>query len=251
MAVTPLTVADGLTSVTLADWNFDKRIVEPEKRPGTGEGLDSSRFASGKAFIIASGPSTFNDVTASNVTPIGLVQDMNLQQERQMSELYELGSRAPYYMVGRSSRRLSLSSIVYSGANLLRAVHQNAGLEFPGSGGAEGQRPEQKPAGAENDPFFSNLDSRFFEGSTGLYLRLASLADARYRVEEGDLSASSNNQIAGMYLEECYVRAYGLSVNANNTVVSENTVITFARVVPIERQGGLSAVASIRTAGSA
>ena len=53
---------------------------------------------------------------------------------------------------------------------------------------------------------------------------------------DADPSFNSPTQIGGMYLEECYIRAHGLSTNANNTVVAENTVISFARVVPVDTE---------------
>ena len=244
MALPMIRQDQGLTVSPYAQWNFNRRIVSPGRdgnnssnpndinNEGRSTGLDSNRFASAKAFLICSGPPLFSHITSleeeaasQQITPIGLVQDVNLQQERAVSEIYEIGSRSTYYMVGRGTRRLSLSSIVYDGANLVRALYAHTQAEFPGP-----EQPfDQKPASMAEDLFFSNLDSSFFEASTGIYLRVESLADAN----QPDRDLNEPNQIGGMYLEECYVRAYGLTANANNTVVAENTVITFARVVPV------------------
>lgn len=246
------TGSSGLPTTDYAQWNFNRRIVSPGTDVGSpnaidaqgrNAGLDSNRFASAKAFLVCAGPPLFRYATGNtdpnadttpgtldaasvnnNIVPIGLVQDINMQQERAISEIYEIGSRATYYMVGRGTRRLSLSSIVYDGANLMRALYQNSLAEFPAEAADEG-----RPAYEEDDLFYSNLDSSFFEASTGLYIRVESLADAR----DEDRDLDSANQIGGMYLEECYVRAYGLTSNANNTIVAENTVITFSRVLPV------------------
>lgn len=231
MAITAVEQPNGLGVTPYDAWSFNRRIVAPEGVEGTAAnlstGLDSNKFASAKTLLIAAGPPSFTGVTPSSVTPIGLVQDFSLQQERALSEIYEVGSRQTYYMIGRSTRRLSLSGIVYSGASLLRAIYQNGISEFP-----EGARPEERPAFDENELLFSNLDSRFFEGATGIYIRIETLADAI----DADPTFDSPTQIGGMYLEECYVRAHGISTNANNTVVAENTVISFARVVPVDTE---------------
>ena len=237
MAITAIEQPNGLGVTPYAAWSFNQRIVAPDGVVGTDSnvstGLDSNKFASAKTLLIAAGPPNFPGVAGGGLggefglTPIGLVQDFSLQQERALSEIYEVGSRQTYYMIGRSTRRLSLSGIVYSGASLLRAIYQNGISEFPVS-----DRPEDRPAFDENELLFSNLDSRFFEGATGIYIRIETLADAI----DVDPTFNSPTQIGGMYLEECYVRAHGISTNANNTVVAENTVITFARVVPVDTE---------------
>ena len=232
MAISAVDAGVGLRTVSLEEWNFDQRVIAPfglDDDPNT-VGLSSNKFASAKALMIAAGPSSVTGINGVNVTPIGLVQDFNLQQERALSEIYEIGSRGTYYMTGRETRRLSLSSIVYSGNSLLRALTQQTSGEFPTG---NGERFEALPGASEGELFYSNLASRFFENPTGLYIRIESLSDAL----ETDRELTNSGQIGGMYLEECYIRAHGLTSNANNTVVAENAVITFSRVIPMPTDG--------------
>ena len=232
MAITAVQQPNGLGVTPYDAWSFNRRIVAPEGVEGTAAnlstGLDSNKFASAKTLLIAAGPPSFTGVTPSSVTPIGLVQDFSLQQERALSEIYEVGSRQTYYMIGRSTRRLSLSGIVYSGASLLRAINQNGISEFPRGSPTRGA-PRLRLRTSSSS---SNLDSRFFEGATGIYIRIETLADAI----DADPTFNSPTQIGGMYLEECYILAEGISTNANNTVVAKNTVISFARVVPVDTE---------------
>ena len=163
MPITPVAQPNGLNVTPYDQWSFNRRIVAPDGVEGQtnneSTGLDSNKFASAKTLLIAAGPPSFTGVTESNITPIGLVQDFSLQQERALSELYEVGSRETYYMVGRSTRRLSLSGIVYSGASLLRSIYQNGISTFP-----ETDRPEERPAFGEDELLYSNLNSRFLRG---------------------------------------------------------------------------------------
>jgi len=246
-------VGSGYGTVGINEWDFDKALIP---------GLDADKFASSKSTLIAAGPprivrdaasrdaddqtgNTEDAAISEDYTPaitdglaqrlrlIGLVQDFNLSQNRGMSEIPEIGSRAIYYMSGRTSRRVTLSKVLFHGASLLRAMYENANVNFDEIQGQGSY--EQLPASAEAAALYINLESRFFERPCGLFVRFSTLGAANNI--EGDTEdatdAANVGNIGGIYLEECMISAHSIATNANNTIIAENVAVTCRSIVPI------------------
>ena len=215
-------------TIAVDEWDFDKQLVP---------GLSSDGFASSTALLVCAAPARLPrrgtsdngrpggvGALAGRIQPIALAQDFSLQQNQGMSELPEIGSGHVYNTRGRTSRQASLSRILFNGDSLLRALYRQAG-DFKVVEGRKGY--EQLPAAKESSLMYVNLESRFFAKPTGLYIRASTEGEAN------SVDDSNSGALGGWYLEECFVRNYGIQTNANNTIVAENASLTCSRVTPI------------------
>jgi len=206
------------TVPSLGGWDFNERIISQ---------MRARKFASAKTFLVAAGPVRFQDVTADNVSPIGLVQQVGAQQQRQLFRLFEVGSNENYLAAGRHNNRLTLSRIMYHGASLMHALYKNSGRAFPDD------LPAHARPGFDGDSvLWWNLQSVQFDEPTGLYLRLDSFEDADQDMGDGSLADSAT--IGGVYLEECHIDSHQVNVDANQVLVAENVGLQWAQMVPME-----------------
>jgi len=216
-------IPDGaLPTSTYAHWDFDRRLVGD---PSADKDATSNKFASAKSILVCAGPERANGVKVEDLQPIGLLQDFNLQQNTGVTEIFEIGSRGRYFIQGRPARQVTLSRLLFYGPSLMRALYEKSSVEVDESA------PEHtRPSLAGDSLLFLNLASKFFEKPTGLLLRVES-------IEQGVSGASNaltgSEQIGSVYLEEAYIRAHSLALNANQVVVGENVTLTFDNMVPL------------------
>lgn len=219
----------GLGSREVGDYDFDKKIVP---------GLQSDRFVSAKALMLAAGPPTLEQLTGQQelaASPgggafgglklLGATQDFNLQQNTTVQDVFEIGSRAIYKLAGRTTYQISLGRMMFFGPTLLRALYEGAKIEFPPTGVGY----KNYPGLSDQDPFFLNLGSIFFENPTGLYVRAGTI---------GQRSAKPSAALGAAYLEEGTIMAHGMSASAQSGIVSENVVLTFTANVPVQAVAG-------------
>ena len=206
------------TIATLGAWDFNERLI--------GE-MRSRKFASAKTFLVAAGPVKFQDVTAENVSPLGLIQQVGMQQQRQLFRLFEVGSMENYLVAGRHNNRLTLSRLMYHGDSLLKAISKNNGRDFPAD-----IPGHSRPGFDANSVLWWNLQSVQFEEPVGLYLRLDSFEDADNVMGDGSLGDSAT--IGGVYLEECMIDTHQVNVDANQVIVAENVGLQWSQLVPME-----------------
>ena len=213
---------DALTTTGLGTWNFDKRLVGDV---AAARGVTSNKFASAKSILVCAGPERSQDVTVDALQPIGLLQDFNMQQNVNIQEIFEIGSRGKYFIQGRPARQVSMSRLLFNGPSLMRAMYRHASVNF------DANSPANLLPGASADALlFLNLASKFFERPCGLLLRIESMETGNDGV---DNELQSTDQIGAVYLEECYIRTHALSLNANQVVVGENVTLTYDDMVPM------------------
>lgn len=112
----------------LATWKSqfpNKQNVQPDEHLGTLQGA----YLSGESAVIVSGPPVLNG-NASSLYPIGLVQSAQLQQNKQLNEIFEIGGRTPFFVPARVRIRASLSRVLFDGPSLFYALYEreeNAG----------------------------------------------------------------------------------------------------------------------------
>ena len=221
MALTALDSTKFQNAEAYSAWVYDNRLVKE---------ATSMQFLSPKTILIAAGPSTFGSgVAAAALLPIGLIQDFSIAQNKDIAELFEVGSRGRYYLQGVDRHQVNMSSVMLNGNSLMRSLYQNAEAEFPTAGEVSGH-----PAKAADSALFINLASRFFEAPTGLYVRMETMTDAAAANGGEELQAAGAAADYGsFYLEECYIRAHNMGFRAGQQVVAEQLSITYDKMVPV------------------
>ena len=219
------------TPNTVAQWTDTNgpNTVQPLTTYGKGTG-----FVSAESVIICAGKSAYNESELAAMVPIGLVENANIQQNKALQQLFEIGSRRPFFVPGRHQIQASMSRVIFNGPSLLKALYYLKGESTPegdadASFGHGGINEDDLPGfgtftatntdvSAASDPLWINLASEMFNHPFGLAFLLKNM-------EGGDYG--------GVFLEECFVQAHQFSVASQQTVLLENVSLRAARVVGI------------------
>jgi hypothetical protein len=203
----------------LSTWNFKDANVQD---------LGSvSNIISSESIVVLAGPPKLSENADYNqiLIPVGLVENATVTQNKQMQQLWEIGSRQPYFVPGRTFIQAGLTRVMFDGQSLLKAMYQmDTASNWPEIDTSQDEIPgfPYTPDAATTDErgqFFINLASQFFNNPLGLGFVIKDQEEDNY---------------GGFYLEECYVQNHQFTVQANQTVVLENSGLRATKIVPIE-----------------
>ena len=139
--------------------------------------------------------------TMKDFTAIGVVQAATVQQQKNLQQLYELGSNQLYVLPGRTTLGASLSRVFIDGQSLLRALYGEDSIELG-------------DAGFNN--VVINLSSNLLNNPFDL------------------LFLFFNHQfepLGGFYLEDAYAISHQITLNTQQTAVLENISLLASRIV--------------------
>lgn len=71
------------------------------------------------------GPAELGENGLINFLPVGLVQQAQISQNKQVNEIFEIGSRVPFFVPGRSTVRANLSRVMFDGPSLFYALYRD------------------------------------------------------------------------------------------------------------------------------
>jgi len=201
-------------------------------------------FLSSESVVLLSGPSKLSSNTLHNLLPVGLVQNVQVTQAKQIQQLFEIGSRMPFFVPGRTTVQVGMARVLFDGPSLLQAMYAStedgSNITVPSIIGStdEASNPGS-PFGADVDSvegnipigtisdgfttattteFFINLASEFFNRPLGLGCVLFDMQQQAY---------------GGFYLEDCYVQSHRFSASAQQTVLMEDVGIRCTTLRPI------------------
>lgn len=198
-----------------SSWQYKTRHVQA--RDNAGNDFDAGNFIRGASILLVAGPrrcpaqpAAWVAGLASQLIPIGLLQTGSINEQKQLEEIFEIGSERRYFITGRTFFTLQAARIMVDGASLLRAMYNsNAGSAGTGPGDEAGF-----------SDYFLNLASTFFNTPTGLLV----------------IDNDNNNKIVGgAYLEDAYIQTYNRQITAAQTVVAEQCLIKFDKLVPVDK----------------
>ena len=203
--------------------------VQPYDVFGKGTG-----FVSAESVIVAAGLPAWDDNTLTDMIPIGLVENANIQQNKALQQLFEIGSRRPFFVPGRHQIQAAMSRVIFNGPSLMKALYYLVGENTEGTANASlgGINIDDLPGygnfsdstqdlSADSDPLWINLASEMFNHPFGLAFLLKNMEGGNY---------------GGVFLEECFVQAHQFSVASQQTVLLENVSLRAARVVGISAE---------------
>lgn len=195
----------------LGDWNFlDGNVQEIE---------DGSDFLSAESTVICAGPPNLG-ASIQDVRPVGLVQNAQITQNKQIQQLFEIGSRKPFFIPGRTLIQLGMSRVLFDGASLMRALYEVSVDASTDNFDSKDNIPPTEPYDATaSGAFYMNLASEFFNRPLGL----------AFILHDGQ-----NEKYGGFYLENCYIQTHGMSMAGQQTVLLENVGIRASNLVPLD-----------------
>lgn len=248
------------------NWSWTSAHVQTE--------VVNGEYITSEAALIAAGPPRLDNIinpyrtpilardfalnTAPIVLqPIGLMSNFQMNQNRSVNRLFEIGSARAYMIPGRHFAAFSMGRIMFFGPSLLRMLYAwypdtnlnfphgkfTAGTKMSNSVGPGGSWPSMEAADApgfgpqtanvvgqqnnsdsprNNADFWINLTSIVFRQSLGLCMLL---------------KASNNKTYGACYLEDCMLEGHGFGLDANNVVITEAVNGQFDRIRPIHVLG--------------
>jgi hypothetical protein len=229
-----------------SNWNFHTDHVQNDFRNG--------QFASAESTLVAAGPPKLSQAAqgkgnTDTVYPIGLLENIGIQQSKQLQRVFEIGSSRSYFIPGRVIGSVNLGRVFYYGPSLLRVLYayytndsNNVDIGTSDGGeveiGTENRRQDPNtrlislnsieasslhkvynPPG--DDYFFVNLASDMFNQPTGLAVYFKD---------------SNANLIGAMYMEECMVQGHQFNVASGSVLIMEGASMQFDRLLPIKAQ---------------
>ncbi|MFW5895116.1 MAG: hypothetical protein ACOCT9_00075 [archaeon] len=205
----------------MGNWDFKNKAVQQYDNP------ESSGQLGSKAVLLSFGPPMYDPDATTIVS--GFVQNMNMNQQRQIQELFEIGSERRYWVDGPTRNNLSLSRALFSGPSLLKIAGR--GLLNDGIDGEIDVQDDMFKGGSKNavasgadKNFWINLGSDFFKNPLGLMIQ--------FREFYGNGQSSSYGAV---YLQNAKISAHSLSMQAGNWLMQENIQMMFEHPVPLSQ----------------
>jgi hypothetical protein len=249
------------TNTSFAGWDWHTKHVEDRLKQG--------EYVSAETVLIAAGPPRFEQVAfngagstivapgqappsaagAGAVYPVGLLENFGLSQNKQLQRLFEIGSKRSYFVPGRNIASFSLGRVLFWGPSLMRVMYayypHSKILLANGSPADEtsnedgiyvaGKDVDANAPNIVNAPgtvmgtdaerkasFYINLASDLFNQPLGLMVYMKDVRDQIF---------------SAFYLEDCYIQAHQLNLNASSVLVAEGVSGQCDQVVPVDISG--------------
>lgn len=181
--------------------------------------------------LILVGPSRFADLgvaptagstdiqTAINkLVAIGMVQSMQVSQQRNVTPVQAIGSGRNYFMAGKSMVNFNMARLYAKGNNLQRALYRGV-VSDANVNAFNPAEPAASTGGDGNSRYALNLDSEMFLIPFGMCLVFRD---------------KSNASLGGFYMESCMIQGYQLSVVSGQNVIMDNVSGLCDRMFPID-----------------
>lgn len=214
-----------MSGIAVKDWDFGGTHVDSGAM--TTGGTTAGNFISSESIVLAAGPASYDmalDSSLATLTTIGVCDTIQVQQQKGVIQLYEIGSRLPYLIPGRPITQFAISRVLFNGDSLMGALtagntHTTAttgsgepGLDFTVKASAS------TDGGDTSGKFYLNLASQFFNTPFGLALYFKD---------------SENQWVAAYYAENCIIQSHSMAIQGQNMVVMENASVRCTTFKPM------------------
>jgi len=206
-----------------AQWDFRKFHMAQDVG-----GQNAGGFLTSECIFLGAGPPRMADArgrdVATVVTPVGLTDNVSVNQNKLLQQVFECGARRSYFVSGRVTGSLAVSRPMFNAPSLLR-VSQGSALS-PALRAGRGQKPGVFPGGDDGvgvlpdlneTEVWINMQSEVFDRPLGWFM---------YMIDQRE------RPIASCYVEECMVQGHAFSFAAQGITVPENISMMFDRIVP-------------------
>lgn len=145
---------------------------------------------------------------------VGFIQGLSVDEQKQLSLMYELGSSAPMIIPGLTQGQMSLQRVLLNGIDFLNTVYT----------GDPGKAVNQKDiirSIRDVDTPFSVIIAQYSIGAQG---------------ELGDLNAASNKAVQSVLYTGCQIQSRNMSIQAGGVVSMENVSMLFTHIPKVTIQ---------------
>ena len=164
--------------------------------------VDSSINADGSDFVSSSRVIIYAKKSGSGGTfkPIGVLQGWSFSEQRQMDEIFEIGSDRKYVIPGRTAGGINISRILINGMDLTNVLH----------------------------------DSSSGQATIRTLKDIASPIDLIFVAYSNAKDGKPAEEIFQRYFVGCWITARQESLSAGQTIVAESCSITYTDVLTTE-----------------
>jgi hypothetical protein len=206
------------------DWTFktahaqDRDIIDATGALGN--------FISAESVVLAAGPASRNGVSFENLIPIGLCDSASIQQNKNIIQLFEIGSKLPYILPGRTFAQIQLNRVVFNGDSLLGAVTAANGATAPTGSDSPGFGAYTGNVETTEGAFYLNLASSFFNKTFGLAIL--------YQDSDAENALAGKGQwVAAFYAENCLIQSHQMNIQGQQYIVMESALVRCTNVAPL------------------
>lgn len=220
------TVAQTGYSVT---WDWKNQYVSQMEVDGYERFAQYS--ASPDTTILYGGPARFPAISGNTslLTPIGLVDSIQMQDNAQLMRLFEIGSNRSFFTRGKNRPSLSMGKMLADQANILNVL-QSASITYNNLNNVVNSVGMTAPGPEGPIPqIMMNLGSEIFGAPFGVLVVFKTRGNANV----GSSGQPTGTVLAGVYLEYCMFDGYNWAVQSEQPVIVEGVQIQFDRVVPV------------------
>jgi len=150
----------------------------------------------------------------ANWETIGVVQNASVAQNKQLAQIFEIGSNESYFVPGRTVVQATISRVMIDGNSLMKVMYP---LDTELSVGEHGDMgfATQGDDGVVS-AFYINLASDFFNNSL----------DLGFFFYDGE-----SEPIGAFYLKDAHIQAHQITLASQQTVVLENISLRASQVI--------------------
>ena len=234
----PSTISNVVNHASGWDWENKHVTGSFEDVSGKPKNISIYDIIESGTVLIAAGPadisaaatpptgSTNNAVGGVRIVPIGLVETVQINMNKPLSRIFEIGSKLSYIIPGRTVGAISINRVFFDGPSLLKILYAGEIDETSEASDLINRygnfksdtRALGRYAHISSGNVAMNLASKFFDQPVGLAFFFADRA---------------NQTVGQIYFEGCSVSAYNMGISANMNVLTEAINMEFIRCRPI------------------
>lgn len=227
----------------LTKWEFQNYHIQQDLKGG--------QFVSAESTLIAAGPpsaeSAGTSVGALDVYPIGLLESVAVQQNRQLQRIFEIGSSRSYFIPGRTIGSLTIGRTFYFGPSLMRVLYAYYKQTANSAQGHVGSKPSEAVLEIDGitlpDPESALLDNantdslhtlRRNPGYDYFFIDLASDLFAQPTGMAVYFKDANANSVGAFYMNETYIQSHQMTISSGSVLIMEGVSAQFDSITPIK-----------------
>lgn len=211
----------------ISNWNFREFHLALDRG-----GKNQGTFMTPEATLMAAGPPRLKDMDdpanvggmKSLIAPIALTDNVAVNQNKMLQQIFEIGSRRSYFVSGHTTGTVAVSRPMFNGPSILRlltSMTKDYGSKFnnsPAAGYSAVGGMQTGPVDETKADFYINLQAEIFDRPVGLLF---------YMIDQ------RNEPYGSMYVEDANIQAHAFNIAAQAMTVVENISMLFDMVRPV------------------
>jgi len=201
------------TVTTINGWNPQDACIERL--------MDNAAYTSAHPddTLVLVGPARASNLSGngsdfSGIQAVGMLQQMQVSQQRPVQPVQAIGSGRNYFLAGKPMVNFSIGRLFAKGPNLHKALYRN----IMTNQNIKGFNPAEPAAADVNSDSVFNMDSEMFLVPFGLIVAFRD---------------KSGGSLGSFYMESCMISSYSIGIAAGQNMVMENVNGSADRLLPI------------------